>query len=119
MDFQALYAILAAVARRRGQITYTELSEAYGGATGDWIEPHGGWDDPLGDLNQRLTAAGRPAMSAVVVLNDTREPGGGFWESCASVPRRPSNNLNRIAEYGRILGGVHDADWPETLPRPI
>lgn len=116
MDFDALYAILFGVARRGDQITYTDLPHAYHRATGEWREPHGGWDDALGELNQRLSAAGHQALSAVVVLKETRQPGGRFWESSPNVPRRPSNNDARVEAYSLILSTVHQADWPDAFP---
>jgi hypothetical protein len=119
MDLDILYQILADVARQRpgGQITYGDLSRTYHASTGDWHEPHGSWDNPLGELNQRLNGLGWPALSAVVVVDDPRrEPGSGFWGSSPNVPRRPANDLARIAEYGRILGDVHQSPWPATFP---
>lgn len=116
MDFDALYAILVGVARRGDQITYTELSRAYHQATGEWREPHGGWDDPLGELNQRLYAAGLQPLSAVVVLKETRQPGVRFWESSPNVPRRPSNVGARVEAYNRILAAVHQARWFDAFP---
>src|SRR5215207_8316490 len=116
MDLQALYAILVQVARRRGQITYTDLSNAYQEAAGEWHEPHGSWDGPLGEVNVAAHSAGLPALSAVVVLKETREPGGLFWGSSPGVPVKPRDEVTRIGLYGQILGRVHAATWPETLP---
>jgi len=116
MDLQSLYAILVEVARNRSQITYGELSQRYNEQMGDWHEPHGSWDEPLGDVNIALHAVGLPPLSAVVVLQDTGEPGGRFWGSSRNVPDRPGDQLARIAIYSQILGHVHDVNWPATLP---
>ncbi len=116
MDFDAIYAVLAEVARRGAQLTYGDLSRAYHQATGDWHEPHGSWDNPLGELNQRLERLGWPALSGVVVLDGVGEPGGGFWGGSPNVPRRPVNDVARIAEYGRIMRDVYAAPWPEQFP---
>jgi hypothetical protein len=89
VDYDALYEIRAAVSRRRQQITYMGLSQAYHASTGEWHEPHGGWDDALGELNRRLFGAGHHPLSAVVILKGTLQPGGRFWESSPNVPRRP------------------------------
>ena len=119
IDLDTLYAVLAPVARReggsRGQIFYGELSQAYFERNGEWHEPHGSWDRPLGRLNQTLHPLGWPALSAVVVNQDTGEPGGGFW-GWQQVPPRPSNDVARIALYAQILAQVHAADWPATMP---
>ena len=116
MDLETLYAILVGSARHQTQITYSELSEAYFKRTEDWHEPHGSWDDPLGELNHMLHGNGWPPLSAVVVLGETKQPGGGFWASCPNIPARPRDELARIATYGQILAGVHAAKWPERMP---
>lgn len=120
MNYEAIYAILAEVARNQGQLTYTDLSRRYYGATGDWLEPHGSWDVPLGQLNQMLHDVKWPALSAVVVLQaqggGCGEVGGGFWESSPNVPARPANNWNRIELYVEILAEVHATPWPATIP---
>lgn len=116
MNLQELYAVLVEIARARGQLTYGELSQRYHERTGDWHEPHGSWDVPLGEVNVALHEAGLPPLSAVVVLQDTREPGGLFWGCSPNVPNRPSGEVARIAAYGRLLGQVHAASWPEALP---
>lgn len=115
MDLQTLYAILVEVAASRMQITYGELSQRYHVQTGDWHEPHGSWDEPLGEVNIALHATGLPPLSAVVVLQDTREPGGRFWGSSPNVPNRPGDQVARITAYGQILAQVHDTNWPVTL----
>src|SRR4051794_25468775 len=116
MDFEALYAILAEVARNHGQMTYGQLSQRYFDATQDWHEPHGSWDTPLGELNRILHALRWPPLSAVVVLQEVGEPGGGFWESSPNIPARPADEIARIALYSRILRQVHEANWPDTTP---
>ena len=116
IDLDDLYAVLVPVARRQGQMTYAQLSQAYYDRTQDWHEPHGSWDTPLGELNRMLHAVRWPPPSAVVVLQDVGEPGGGFWESSPNVPPRPADEIARIALYGRILRQVHEANWPDTIP---
>ena len=103
---------------REDQITHGELSQAYLDRTDEWYEPHGSWDVPLGGLNVTLHAVRCPPLSAVVILDkDDREPGGGFWGSAPSIPARPTNDIYRITEYGRILGQVHRSRpvWPATF----
>ncbi len=116
IDLHHLYAVLAPVARNQGQITYGDLSQRYYDRTQDWHEPHGSWDEPLGELNRLLHSGGWPPLSAVVVLQKEREPGGKFWESSPNIPRRPANDVARIALYGQILAQLHAADWPEIMP---
>jgi hypothetical protein len=92
------------------------LSQRYHEETGDWHEPHGSWDVPLGEVNVALHAANLPPLSAVVVLQETREPGGRFWGSSPNVPNRPADEVARIAVYGQLLGQVHAANWPAEMP---
>jgi len=116
VDLEHLYAILAPVARNQSQITYGQLSEEYFQRTEERHDPHGTWDAPLGELNRILHTVRWPSLSAVVVLQDGREPGGGFWESSPNIPRRPGNEIDRIMSYAAILRQVHAAPWPEAIP---
>ena len=116
IDVEVLYSILAGVARNQRQITYGELSQAYFDRTQEWHEPHGTWDEPLGEVNRLVHETGWPAISSVVVMQDTKEPGGRYWGSSPNVPARPSNSVARIARYGQLLSAVHAAPWPEGIP---
>jgi len=116
IDVGLLYPILASVAAAQDLIEYSALSRRYERVTGENHDPHGSRDYPLGELNRRLHAAGLPALSAVVVLRGTQEPGGGFWGSSPGVPARPKSDEDRIAAFADILQRVHRATWPESLP---
>lgn len=116
IDLEVLYSILARVAYDRGQITYGHLSQAYFDRTQEWHEPHGTWDEPLGELNRLVHQVGWPAISTVVVMQDTNEPGGRYWGSSPNVPARPANEIARIGLYGQLLGAVHAAPWPNAIP---
>lgn len=112
-----VYEVLRGWAVAKKIHTYTELSEAYLAHTGDWFEPHGSWDAPLGNLNEHLyDEMGAPAISALVVLKAEREPGGNFWGCAPNVPPRPPTDIARLAEWARIVGEVHAYPWPPTLP---
>ena len=116
IDLNVLYAILAEVARNGELLTYGELSQRYSDQTQEWHEPHGTWDEPLGELNRLLRDLHWPALSSVVVLKESREPGGQFWGSSPNLPERPANAIQRIALYGQILAEVHAAPWPDATP---
>ena len=115
-NLDELYLVLRNWATARGMGTYTELARDYQARTGDWFEPHGSWDAPLGRLNQRLHAVGAPALSALVVLASGGEPGGGFWGSAPSVPSRPKAELDRLSAWTGIVNLVHAHPWPVVLP---
>lgn len=119
-NLDALYVVLRAWAvAKPGQIhPYSELSRQYHARTGDWFEPHGSWDAPLGALNQRLhEVANAPALSAVVVLKkDPPEPGGGFWGSAANVPPRPKSDTQRLVTWSKVVAMVFAYAWPPALP---
>jgi hypothetical protein len=115
-DLDELYGILRAWAIAGRPQSYGDLSRAYHGRTNDWFEPHGTWDRPLGELNNRLAAVGAPALSALVILHDKNEPGGGFWGCAANVPHRPHDEIARISEWNRIVTAVLAYEWPSRLP---
>lgn len=117
-EIDDLYAILRRWAVAKQIHSYTELSVEYKARTGDWFEPHGSWDAPLGNLNQHLyDTLEAPAISALVVLKkDPPEPGGGFWGCAPNVPARPATDIDRLAEWARIVKDVHAYKWPPGLP---
>jgi hypothetical protein len=98
--------------------SYTQLSRDYQKQTGIWLEPHGSWDAPLGELNKALNAIGAPALSALVILQDLNEPGNGFWGSAPNVPSRPRSEIDRISAWSRIIASIESYDWPESLIAP-
>jgi hypothetical protein len=116
-----LYRILVQTARNQRYMHYEDVSAEYQRITGVFHHPHGSWDRPLGEINHILHSNGLPALSAVVVLKPDPPggqvaPGGGFWGSCPGVPIRPRNDLQRLAEWSRILAEVHRTNWPDKLP---
>lgn len=116
IDLDELYVILRDVARKKGKITYSELSSLYEQRTGEWHDFHRTWDAPLGRLNNSLYEAGLEPLSAVVVLKIGGEPGGGFWGSSPAVPIAPRKAEDRLLTWAMILKRVHAATWPDELP---
>ena len=115
-DVGHVYAVLRQWAVAGRPQTYKQLSLAYHARTGEWFEPHGNWEAPLGELNSLLASAGAPALSALVVLQDKNEPGDGFWGCASNVPSRPKKDIDRLAEWSRIVSDVIKFPWPATLP---
>ena len=121
VDLDTLYAVLInrVVNGSAKPLSYSRLSEEYERITGIPVDHHLGWREPLGTLNQRLSLAGAPALSALVVLkprpHETSEPGPGFWGSADNVPQRPRNDRARVEAWARILLDIQGYDWPPSL----
>jgi hypothetical protein len=111
-----IYAILRRWATAGNPQSYGDLSRAYQARTGNWFEPHGTWDAPLGELDNRLANVEAPALSALVILQEANEPGAGSWGCAPNVPNRPVNDIDRIAVWTDIVTAVRNYPWPEALP---
>ncbi len=116
VNIDELYVVLRGWAIAKKIHTYLDLSKQYEARTHEWFEPHGSWDVPLGSLNLHLHQHGAPALSALVVVGATGEPGGGFWGSAQSVPSRPKSDVERLAAWSKIVKDVHAYPWPPSLP---
>lgn len=111
-----VYEILKEWAIQKTPRSYTNLSEVYRAKTGDWYEPHGSWDTPLGQLNNALANAGAPAISALVILKEANEPGGNFWGCAPNVPERPKDDITRLLEWNKILNNIFVYQWSDSIP---
>lgn len=117
-DIGHVYAILrewATVGKGKPKF-YGQLSHDYQSRTGKWYEPHGSWDEPLGKINNLLATIGAPALSALVIQQQTDMPGDGFWGCASNVPSRPKKKEDREAEWFRIIHEIIEYNWPATLP---
>jgi hypothetical protein len=111
-DLDELYAVLRQWTIEGRPQTYGALSRAYYARTRRRVAPRG-WGAPLGKLNNRLYAAIRaPALSALVIRQDTKQPGALFWD----VPDRLQSDSVRRSKWKRILKKVLAYPWPPTLP---
>lgn len=115
-SIDTVYKILKSWAINNTPRPYTDLSTEYESETGEWYEPHGSWDAPLGELNNILANTDAPAISALVILKDKNEPGGNFWGCAPNVPSRPKDELTRLSEWKKILDEVISYDWPSSIP---
>lgn len=115
-DIDHIFEVLRQWAAAEKPQTYSQLSHDYHARTGDWFEPHGSWDAPLRELNNRLASIKAPALSALVILQATNEPGDGFWGCASNVPSRPRKDIDRLAEWSRIVKAVIAYRWPSVLP---
>jgi len=116
-DPDVTYEILTQWAFTKAVKTYKELSQAYHEQTGDWHEPYGSWNGPLGAINNRVwKGIEGPAISALVIKNETKEPGGDFWGCAPNVPQRPNNDVERVAVWSQIVNDVLAFNWPKRLP---
>jgi hypothetical protein len=117
IDLDIVYEILVSAAKTPDRpFTYSDLSERYQESTGEYHEPYGSWDAPLGDVNRRVANAGLPPLSVIVWLKETYQPGGGFWGASPNAPARPKNERERDALLLRLLNEVWAANWPAALP---
>jgi hypothetical protein len=117
-EHRVVYKILVSWAREKKVRSYLDLSHAYAAETGVGFEAHGTWDDPLGAINNIAVRWGAPAISALVILKGSNEPGGGFWGCADNVPAKPKSPMDRLAVVTRIQNEVHAYDWPATLDGP-
>jgi hypothetical protein len=115
-DIDELYQVLREWAVSGQPKCYGDLSREYHDRTGEWFAPHGSWYGPLGALNSRLAATNAPPLSALVILKNKKEPGGGFWGCAPNVPPRPRDENDRRAEWNHILDAIRAYSWPPRLP---
>ncbi|QCE32348.1 hypothetical protein FAI41_01400 [Acetobacteraceae bacterium] len=78
--------ILRKKARRKKQITYTELSQEVDRRTGEYIDPH----SPilarmLGEISTETYNLGQGMLSILVIRKDNSSPGDGFFELAAEL----------------------------------
>ncbi|HCE2452972.1 TPA: hypothetical protein NGU14_004644 [Vibrio parahaemolyticus] len=116
IDIGIVYEILVSWAANNKPQSYTDLSHEYHSKTGIWFNAHGSWDQPQGTLNNMLASANAPAITALVVRQDSNEPGNSFWGCASNVPTKPKGDLARISEWTRIVGDVCTYPWPSSIP---
>lgn len=114
-DLATVYLVLRRWAIKGEPRSYTDLSNDYCQLTQTWFEPHGSWDLVLGELNQVLASMGAPALSALVCVKETGEPGAGFWGCVPNLPRRPKNILERTDVWMAELERINLYQWPDRL----
>ncbi|WP_421266666.1 hypothetical protein [Aeromonas veronii] len=118
VSLEVVYSILISWAREGSAKTYSDLSHVYHNVTGEWLDPHGSWDRPLGELANIVYSAGGPALTALVVLKGKNEPGGDFWGCAPNVPARPRDEMVRLGEWMRIAKECFAYPWTDTLMFP-
>lgn len=115
ISIETIYEILIKWANNNTAKTYTDLSSEYQEKTGIWLEPHGSWDKPLGELANILFDAGYPPLTALVVLKGKNEPGNDFWGCAPNVPKRPKNENERLTEWIRMTNDCYSCTWASKL----
>lgn len=116
VSVEIIYEILIKWAQSKTTKTYTELSSEYHAITNEWFEPHGSWDNPLGQLANILSVADAPPLTSLVILKDQNEPGGDFWGCAPNVPSRPKKTLTRMTEWMRMVNECYSYNWPIRMP---
>lgn len=120
ISLRDLYAILREACIRKEIIYYSVVSTRYHRRTDEYHEPHGTWDQHLGELNRLAFAEVEVAISPIVTYkpNDNQSPGPpghGMWGT-PGVPPCPSGKAAQEAEWHRLVNLAHLQTWPETLP---
>lgn len=115
IDIHETYNILVEWARGEGPKYYTNLSDDYRTRTGQWPDPRGSWNNPLGEISKRVASMNAPPLTVLVFINGTNEPGGLFWESASNIPARPSNNEKRHDKVWEMVKEVKLFNWPDDL----
>jgi hypothetical protein len=109
VDLQAVYVILREIAATQAApIRYTELSQRYERAMGEWIDPHFGWSLPLLEILQWCAGRGLPQLPALVI-GEEGLPGHGFWGQL-NTPPTPSDE-----KWIEMCSAVYQADWPAQM----
>lgn len=114
-NIKQIYTVLRQWTAAKRPNTYTQLSHDYQLRTGIYFEPHGSWDAPLGEINRLLSSNAAPAISALVILKETKEPGAAFWGCAPNVPARPRTDIERLTAWSRIVTEVIEFTWPQEL----
>jgi hypothetical protein len=100
-----LRATLALTARRRGLITYTDLTENMVAIP----FPSGGWSDSLfyllGQVMVAEHEAGRPLLAAVAVRKKESTPGKGFYDVAKDLG--VGDGTENIELWAKELAKVH------------
>src|SRR4051794_29538174 len=92
IDLDALYAVLAPVARNQTWIFYSDVSQQYLERTGHWHEPHGSWDESLGQLNQALNSLRWPPVGGRCPQVRIARARNGTPASCLGLAAAPEQD---------------------------
>jgi hypothetical protein len=120
---QIVYGKLKEVAQQRQLITYKELAAAVGL---DWNKDYGKCRQIFSILKAICTAEvkqGRPMLGAVVIRQDTRMPGAGFFAMARKLGRYNggADYSFWITEREAVIKGVEEGLRPSyitTSPSP-
>jgi hypothetical protein len=114
VDPTVIGVLLESIAKRKGQIHYSDIVEQFG------LPPlDGAWNShPLSQifevLDQEDASANRPFRTSVVVAIESNRPGNGFYEALHRLknipdPRTPNA---RDAIWAREMQAAHSYKWP-------
>lgn len=110
----AIGALLESVAKRKGQIHYSQIVEQF-----DLPSLDGAWSShPLSQifevLDQQDAAANRPFRTSVVVLVESNRPGNGFYEALHRLKNIPDPKAPaaRDTVWAREMRAAHSYKWP-------
>lgn len=113
IDKEIIAGILCALDSGKRTITYGELSRDIKAHTGRDINPHMGFNYPLGRIQTYCLDCGAPCLSAVVV-NQNQIPGSGFADCYRTInPDDDRADAEILAEEQERCATRHD--WSTLL----
>jgi MoxR-like ATPase len=113
IDKEIIAGILCALSSGKKTITYGELSRDIKAHTGRDINPHIGFNYPLGRIQTYCLDCGTPCLSAVVV-NQSKVPGSGFADCYRTInPDDDRADAEILAEEQERCATWHD--WSTLL----
>lgn len=113
IDKDVVKGILLVLSEGRSTVTYGELSKIIEGASGRRINPHMGFNVPLGRIQDYCIESDVPCLSALVV-NQDQIPGSGFIEQYRKANPFDKRSDQEILEDEQ-KSCLENQDWSHLL----
>lgn len=113
IDKDVIKGILLVLSEGRSTVTYGELSKIIEGASGRRINPHMGFNVPLGRIQDYCIESDVPCLSALVV-NQEQIPGSGFIEQYRKTNPFDKRSDQEILEDEQ-KSCLENQDWSHLL----
>lgn len=113
IDKDVVKGVLLVLSEGRSTVTYGELSKIIEGASGRRINPHMGFNVPLGRIQDYCIESDVPCLSALVV-NQDQIPGPGFIEQYRKTNPFDKRSDQKILEDEQ-KSCLENQDWSHLL----